>query len=82
MKKVLFKKKKDKRKARDNVGHLWKERGDLAPQDGEKAEVLHDFFASVSTSKCSSHAAGVAEGKGRDWRMKSCSLQRIGFRTW
>ncbi|GAB0202643.1 mitochondrial enolase superfamily member 1 [Grus japonensis] len=31
----------------------------------EKAEVLKDFFASVSTGKCSSHTAQVTEG--RDW---------------
>ncbi|GAB0192616.1 mitochondrial enolase superfamily member 1 [Grus japonensis] len=33
----------------------------------ENAEVLNDFFASVFTSKCSSHTAQVAEGKGGDW---------------
>ncbi|GAB0179301.1 mitochondrial enolase superfamily member 1 [Grus japonensis] len=33
----------------------------------ERAEVLNDFFASVFTSKCSSHTTQVAEGKGRDW---------------
>ncbi|GAB0202632.1 mitochondrial enolase superfamily member 1 [Grus japonensis] len=31
----------------------------------EKAEVLNDFFASVSSGKCSSHTAQVTEG--RDW---------------
>jgi len=33
----------------------------------EKAEVLNDFFGSVFTSKCSSHTAQAAEGKGKDW---------------
>jgi len=50
------------------VGHLWKEAGDLVTQDVEKDEVLNDFFASVFNSKCSSHTAQVAEGKGRDWK--------------
>jgi len=56
----------DKRKARENVGPLRKETGDLVTWDMEKAEVLKDFFVSVFTGKCSSHTA-VADGKGRDW---------------
>ena len=57
----------DKRKTRENVFPLQKETGDLVTCDMEKAEVLNDFFASVFTSKCSSHTAQVAKGKGRDW---------------
>jgi len=33
----------------------------------EKAELLNDFFALVFTRKCYSHAAQVAEAKGRHW---------------
>jgi len=57
----------DRRQTRKNVGPLWKEAGDLVTRDVEKAEVLNDFFASIFNSKCSSHTAQVAEGKGRDW---------------
>ncbi|GAB0185962.1 mitochondrial enolase superfamily member 1 [Grus japonensis] len=57
----------DKRKTRENVGPFWKETGDLVIWDIERAEVLNEFFASVFTSKCSSHTAQVTEGKGRDW---------------
>ncbi|KAK4832976.1 hypothetical protein QYF61_026802 [Mycteria americana] len=57
----------DKRKTRENVGHLWKEMGDLVTWDIEKAEVINDFFALVFTGKCSSHTAQVTKGKGRDW---------------
>ncbi|KAK4832375.1 hypothetical protein QYF61_022230 [Mycteria americana] len=57
----------DKRKTREDVGHLWKEMGDLVTGNMEKTEVLNDFFASVFTSKCSSHTAQVTECKGRDW---------------
>ncbi|KFQ11448.1 hypothetical protein N330_00764, partial [Leptosomus discolor] len=56
----------DKRRTRENVGPLQKETGDLVTQDTEEVEVLNVFFASVFTSKCSSHTAQVTEGKGRD----------------
>ncbi|GAB0179786.1 mitochondrial enolase superfamily member 1 [Grus japonensis] len=42
----------------------------------EKAEVLNDFFASVFTGKCLSHAAQVTEGKGRDW--ENAELPTVG----
>ncbi|GAB0202809.1 mitochondrial enolase superfamily member 1 [Grus japonensis] len=54
-------------KTRENVGPLWNDTGDLVTWEAEKAEVLNDFFASVFTSKCSSHTTQVTEGKGRDW---------------
>jgi len=38
-----------KRKARENVGPVWKETGDPVTWDMEKAEVLKDFCASVFT---------------------------------
>jgi len=49
------------------VGPLWKQTGNLITHDMEKAEVLHNFFALVFTSKHSSHNAQVAGGTGRDW---------------
>ena len=49
------------------MGSLRKETGDLVTWDTEEAEVLNDFFASVFTSKGSSHTSQVTEGKGRDW---------------
>ncbi|KAK4815688.1 hypothetical protein QYF61_005434 [Mycteria americana] len=57
----------DKRKTRENVGPFQRERGDLVTWDMEKAEVLNNFFASVFTSKYSSHTAQVTESKGRGW---------------
>jgi len=48
------------------VGPPHKEMGDLVTCDMEKAEVLNNIFASVFTSKCSSHTIQVTEGKGRD----------------
>jgi len=66
-KKAFYRYVSDRRKTRENVGTLRKEAGDLVTQDMEKAEVLNSFFASVFNSRCSSHTAQVAEGKGRDW---------------
>ncbi|GAB0209797.1 mitochondrial enolase superfamily member 1 [Grus japonensis] len=66
-KKSFYRYVSDKRRTRENVGPLQNETGDLVTQDMEKAEVLNDFFASVFTSKGSSHTAQVTEGKVRDW---------------
>ncbi|GAB0209752.1 hypothetical protein GRJ2_003440900 [Grus japonensis] len=65
-KKSFYRYVSDKRRTRENVGPLQNETGDLVTQDMEKAEVLNDFFASVFTSKGSSHTTQVTEGKGRD----------------
>jgi len=54
----------NKRKAREDVGPLWKETGNLLTRDMEKAEVLNDFFASVFTGKGSSHTTQATESKG------------------
>ncbi|KAJ7421210.1 rna-directed dna polymerase from mobile element jockey-like [Willisornis vidua] len=49
------------------MGPLQKDVGDLVTWVmDQKTEVIHGFFVSVFTSKCSSHHAQVAEGKGRD----------------
>ena len=50
-------------KAREDTGRLCKETGDPITRDMEKAEVLHDFFASVFTSEGYSHIAQAAESK-------------------
>lgn len=51
----------------DDMGLLWKETGDLASLDKEKATVINNFCASVFNSKYSSHATQVRKGKFRDW---------------
>ena len=52
------------------MGPLWKETEDLVTRDMEKAELLNDFFASVFTSKSSSHTAQDAESKGKNREKK------------
>ncbi|PKU44399.1 hypothetical protein llap_5291 [Limosa lapponica baueri] len=56
---------RDKGKTREVVGPLWKEMGDLASQDMDKAELLNNFFASVFTGKGSNHTTQVTKGKNR-----------------
>ena len=53
----------NKRKAREYVGPLWKETGNLVTRDMEKAEVLNDFFSSVFSGKGSSHTTQATESK-------------------
>ena len=64
----------DKTRTRENVGPLWKETGALVTWDMEKAEVFNDFFASVFTSKCSSHTIQVQKAKAETERTKNRSL--------
>ena len=54
----------------------WKETGDLITRDIGKAEVLNDFFASVFTSKCSSHTTKLQKAKAGTGRRKNCSCRR------
>ncbi|GAB0208751.1 hypothetical protein GRJ2_003340800 [Grus japonensis] len=75
-KKSFYRYVSDTRRMRENVGPLWNETGDLVTQDMEKAEVLTEVFASVSTGKCLSHTAQVTEGKGRDW--ENAELAAVG----
>ncbi|GAB0208674.1 hypothetical protein GRJ2_003333100 [Grus japonensis] len=64
----------DKRKARENVGPLLNEAGDLVTQDMEKAEVLNTVFASVFTSKTSLQESQVPETRQKDWSKEDVSL--------
>ncbi|KAF4790458.1 hypothetical protein TURU_141473 [Turdus rufiventris] len=50
-----------------------KNTGDLVTQDMKKTEVVNDFFASVFTSKCSSHIAKVVEGEIKDLENETLS---------
>ncbi|KFV17265.1 hypothetical protein N340_13574, partial [Tauraco erythrolophus] len=65
-KKSIYRYVSDKKRSRENVGPLWKEMGDVASWDMEKAEVLNNFFASVFTGKSSSCTAQVTERKSRN----------------
>ncbi|PKU46884.1 hypothetical protein llap_2857 [Limosa lapponica baueri] len=58
---------RDKRKTSKNMSPLQKETGHLVTWDMDKAKVLNDFFASLFTSKGSSHTTQITEGKRRDW---------------
>ena len=64
----------NKRKAREDMGPLWKKTEDLIMRDTKKAEVLNDFFASVFTSKGSGYTIKLQKAKVRTWRRKICLL--------
>lgn len=57
----------NKRKARDEVGPLQKETGDLAALGVKKVEVLNDFCAPAFNGKFSSQASQAGKGKCQDW---------------
>lgn len=58
---------RDKKVVKEDMGPLQKENGDLVMMDTEKAEVLHDYFASVFTGKGSSGTTQVPENTGGEW---------------
>ena len=64
----------DKRKTRENLGPLLKERGDLVTQEMKKSKVLNNFFASFFTGKCSSQAAHSPNPKAGTGKMNYCPL--------
>jgi len=69
-KKFFLKYVNSKRKMKENVGPLLNEMGALVKGDGEKAEVLNAFFASVFNAKTSPQESQTLEvreslGKGR-----------------
>ncbi|CAM5114317.1 unnamed protein product [Natator depressus] len=65
-KKGFFRYVGNKKKAKESVGPLLNEGGNLVTEDVEKANVLNAFFASVFTNKVSSQTAlGITEW-GRD----------------
>ncbi|CAM4548919.1 unnamed protein product [Lepidochelys olivacea] len=66
-KKGFFRYVGNKKKAKENVGPLLNEGGNLVTEDVEKANVLNAFFASVFTNKVSSQTAALGITKwGRD----------------
>ncbi|CAM4690923.1 unnamed protein product [Lepidochelys kempii] len=66
-KKCFFRYVGNKKKAKESVGPLLNEGGNLVTEDVEKANVLNAFFASVFTNKVSSQTAALGITKwGRD----------------
>ncbi|CAM5148159.1 unnamed protein product [Eretmochelys imbricata] len=64
---TLFRYVGNKKKAKESVGPLLNEGGNLVTEDVEKANVLNAFFASVFTNKVSSQTAALGITKwGRD----------------
>ncbi|CAM4601352.1 unnamed protein product [Lepidochelys olivacea] len=66
-KKGFFRYVGNKKKAKESVGPLLNEGGNLVTEDVEKANILNAFFASVFTNKVSSQTAALGITKwGRD----------------
>ncbi|CAM4648647.1 unnamed protein product [Lepidochelys kempii] len=66
-KKGFFRYVGNKKKAKESVGPLLNEGGNLVTEDVEKANVLNAFFASIFTNKVSSQTAALGITKwGRD----------------
>ena len=53
-----------KRQAKESIPPQVNEKGELATADMQKAEVLSDFFASVSTGSQDSHISHIPEPAG------------------
>ena len=68
--KILFRYIDHKRRAKERVPSLLNEKGKIASLDVEKAEILNEFFSSVSTVTQASQVSHVPELPSGDQRSK------------